>query len=291
MRGDDAGVGGGGGAAASARDDLAAGHDRPRCLQRGVYGVVEDLRLPHHLAGDRVEGHQVVVAGGVEEQAVVDGDGALGGGQPAHVLAEVVGQVAPVLPDEVAGRRVDGLDDVAGVGHVEHAAVGEGRSLLASLVQGAGPHQAQVAHVVAVDLVEGAVAPAVEGAPPHEPVFRRRVAEHGIGHRHEVGRRRLRRGGGGLDGEPEQDQGRGRGRPHRRGSSESDTVGSSHRGRVRHVVMPGKVTAYAPSVAVHVRRGGAGHLIAPTDARSRSRAGGHIRPAPCESDSPASPWP
>ena len=153
--GDDAGVGGGGGAAAPARDDLAVRDDRPRRLQGRVHGVVEDLGLPDHVAGDRVEGHQVVVAGGVEQQAVVDGDGPLGGGQPAHVLAEIVGQIAPVLPDEVPGRRVDGLDDVAGVRHVEHPAVGEGRALLAAPVQGAGPHQAQVAHVAAVDLVEG----------------------------------------------------------------------------------------------------------------------------------------
>ena len=42
-------------AAASAGDDLAAGHDRPRRLQGGVHRIVEDLRLPHHLAGDGVD--------------------------------------------------------------------------------------------------------------------------------------------------------------------------------------------------------------------------------------------
>ena len=184
-----------------------------------------------------------------------------------------------MLPDEVARRRVDGLDDVAGVGHVEHAPVGEGRALLAARVQGAGPHEAQVGHVAAVDLVEGAVAPAVERAPPHQPVFRRRILQHGVGHRREVGRRRLRRGGSGLDGQPEQEQGCGRGRPRRRGPSESDTCGSSHRGRVRHVVVAGKTTAYARAIATATPLAGPGRkTTAPARAvAARARPGGAPR--------------
>ena len=36
------------------------------------------------------------------------------------------------------------------------------------------------------DLVQRAVAPAVERAPPHEPVAQRRVLEHGVGDENEV---------------------------------------------------------------------------------------------------------
>ena len=73
-------------------------------------------------------------------------------------------------------------------GHVHHAAVGERGDLLRALRQGARPRQLQLADVVPVHLVEGAVAPPVEGAPPHRPVGGVGVLEHLVGDRHEVAR-------------------------------------------------------------------------------------------------------
>ena len=111
--GDDAALGPAPGVAAPARVHLPAGDDRPRGLVGGVHRVVEDLGVPHHVAGLGVEGDDVVVHGGVDDQLAVDGDVAVGLDEGAdHVVAEVVGPVAAVLPDEVAGHRVDGLDDV-----------------------------------------------------------------------------------------------------------------------------------------------------------------------------------
>ena len=52
----------------------------------------------------------------------------------------------------------------------------------------------QVADVVAIDLVQRAVAPAVESAPPHEPVIGRRGLQHRVGDGNELGRG-LRDGG------------------------------------------------------------------------------------------------
>ena len=91
-----------------------------------------------------------------------------------------------VLPEEVSGGRVDCLDHVDGVRHVHHAVVDERRPLLAALAHPAGPDQPQVAYVLARDLVERAVAPAVERAAPHEPVVVARVLEHRVRDRDEV---------------------------------------------------------------------------------------------------------
>ena len=173
-------------AAAPARERLAAGDDGAGRVPGGVHGVVEDLGLPDQLAGAGVDGVDVVVVARVDDAGAVDGDVAVHADQAPDVVVDVVGEVAAVLPAQVAGHRVDGLDDVVRVRHVEDAAVGDGRALLAAGGEGARPHHAQVADVVAVDLVEGAVPPAVEGAAPHEPVAVGRVREHGVGDGHEV---------------------------------------------------------------------------------------------------------
>ena len=179
---DDAGVRPAPRGAAAARHDLAVRDDGARALVGGVHAVVEDLGLPRELAGRRVEGEHVVVAARVDDAGAVDGEVAVEVGEGAeHVVAEVVGHVAPVLPAEVAGGGVDGLDDVARVRHVHHAVVDERRALLQPGSEAPRPDHAQVADVAAVDLVEGAVAPAVERAPPHQPVVGRRILQDRVG--------------------------------------------------------------------------------------------------------------
>ena len=139
--------------------------------------MVEEPRLPDQLARRGVEGEEVVVVGGVDDQAAVDRDVAVG---------LVLRDVAPVLPPQVAGDRVDRLDDVVGVRHVQRAAVGDRRAVLRALRQGPRPDHAQAVDVAAVDLVERTVAPAVERPPPRQPVAVRRAPEHGVGDRDEV---------------------------------------------------------------------------------------------------------
>ena len=164
---------------------LAVGDDRTRGLVGRVHRVVEDLGVPHHLARLRVQGDDVIVHRGVDDQLAVDGDVAVGLDQAAdHVVAQVVRPVAAVLPDQVAGHRVDGLDDVLRVRHEHHAVADQRRPLLAALArQGAAPDQPETADVVPVDLIEGAVAPAVERAAPHQPLVGARILQLRVGDR------------------------------------------------------------------------------------------------------------
>ena len=91
-----------------------------------------------------------------------------------------------MLPLEIAGRGINRLNDIPRVWHIEDAVVGQRRPLLAASRQGACPDHAQLAHVLPGNLVERAVALAVERPAPHEPVVRRRSLEHRVGDRHEV---------------------------------------------------------------------------------------------------------
>ena len=189
---DDACVGAAARRAAPPRDHLAVGDNRTRRLVGGVRPVVEDLRLPDLPTGGRVEGEDVLVDAGVDDVPAVDGEAPVDFRQAAEQeLVDVLGHFAPVLPEEIAGGGVDRLDHVPRVGHVEDAVVGERRALLAPRVEPARPDQAQVADVVRVDLIEGAVAPAVERPAPHEPVVRGGGLEHGVGDRDELAVRRL----------------------------------------------------------------------------------------------------
>ena len=117
----------------------------------------------------------------------MDGDVAIGVDQAAdRVVGQVVGPLAAVLPDQVAAHRVEGLDDVARVRHIENAVVGKRRSLLQAGAERTGPDHPQPGDIVAVDLVEGTEAPRVQRAAPHQPVVRIRVLEHGVGDREEL---------------------------------------------------------------------------------------------------------
>jgi len=172
--------------ATSPGDHPAVGDDRTGTVAGRCLLVIEDPRLPRDLAGRRIERVGVVVVADVDDEPVVDGDVAHAAGVAADVLVDVLRQVAAVLPDEVAARRVDGLDDVAAVRHVEHAVVGERRHLLRAGHQGARPGEPDLADVLPRHLVQRAVAPPVEGAAPHRPVRRIGILQHGVRHRHEV---------------------------------------------------------------------------------------------------------
>ena len=193
VRDDDAGVRASLRRAAPAGDHLAVGDDRAGGLVGRVDGVVEHHRLPRHLAGPRVDRDHPVVRRAVEEVVAVDGDVAVGVDQAAdHVVGQVVGTLAAVLPDQVAAHRVDRLDDVAGVRHVEDAVVDERRALLQAGAERTGPDHPEAGDVVAVDLVEGTETPSVQGAAPHQPIVRIRVLEHGVGNRDELAAALLR---------------------------------------------------------------------------------------------------
>ena len=123
----------------------------------------------------------MVIDARVDDQRAIDGDVAVVGHQTA--FADVLRYLPAMLPQEIAGGRIDRLDDISRVRHVEHPVIGQRGPLLTAAAQGAGPDHAQLTDVVAGDLVQRAVSPAVERAAPHQPVLRRRVLEHLVGDR------------------------------------------------------------------------------------------------------------
>ena len=157
----------------------------PELCVAGLTCVVQDLRLPDHLAGLGVQREGVVVVAVVQDQTVVDRDVAVVLRVEAHLGVEVAGQLPRVAPDEVPGHGVHGLDHVVDRGNVEHAVIRQGRDLGRPHADFASPDQAQPLHVRPVDLVQGAVAPTVQRAAEHQPLRRRRVLKHLVRDRHE----------------------------------------------------------------------------------------------------------
>ena len=99
-----------------------------------------------------------------------------------------VGSVA-ILPNQLAGLGVQGLQHHAGVVHIKHAVVHDRRGLIAqddAVLHGPTPHQPQVVDVLRGDLIQRAEGVGLVIAPDHEPVGRIRIAQHGVGHRHIV---------------------------------------------------------------------------------------------------------
>ena len=175
---------------------------------------IGDLRLPERPAAARVERKHGRVLGGDEDLVAPDREVA----ELVEPTRQVAFQPTPVLPDQRAGVGLQRLDDVARIGQVHDAVVNERRRLIHAVRHRPRPHQAQIAHVPGVDLVERAVTLAVVGAPEHQPVAWGRVEEHLRGDRFETVDLALsRRPDVGLldrfDGGPEvagRDRGRGR---------------------------------------------------------------------------------
>ena len=92
-----------------------------------------------------------------------------------------------VLPDQVAGCRIERLNDAARIRQIHDAVVDERRRLLrAGVVHRPRPRELKLPDVLAGDLIERAVAPGVVGAPPVQPVAGRGIAQHRLGDRTEA---------------------------------------------------------------------------------------------------------
>ena len=192
VAGDEAAAGLGIAAAGHALDQLAVGDQRAAGIAPAL-GPVAGGVIPHHLAGRRVERHDMGVGGRHEQLVLIDRHVAL-----AERLAafghQLLRQSPGILPDQVAGRAIDRLHLVGIVEDVEHAVMHDRRGLGGARRERPGPGHLQILDVVLVDLVERAVAPAVIGAPPHQPVGRIGLEQHRIGHRLEVRHRGVLRG-------------------------------------------------------------------------------------------------
>ena len=156
MSGDEAAVLVVAGAAAHPRDHPSAGDERAAAVGEAL-PLIGNGRLPRHLAGVDVERDEVGVGGVDEDLVAVDAQIA----QRPAAAADPLREPAAVLPDQIAGGGVERVDDVAGTGEEHHAVVHERRRLLRARLQRPGPDEPQPRYVVTVDLVEGAVAPAL----------------------------------------------------------------------------------------------------------------------------------
>ena len=131
--GDDTRLRPGAGPATAPGDHLAVGDDGTGALDRRMRPIVKDLRVPDQLARSRVEGEDMVVVAGIDNQPAVDGQITVVGAEAADVAGNVVGKVAAMLPDEVAAHRIDRLNDILRVGQVQHSVVDQWSRLLATL--------------------------------------------------------------------------------------------------------------------------------------------------------------
>ena len=89
----------------------------------------------------------------------------------------------PVFPDQIAGCRVERLNDAARIRQIHDAVVNERRGLIgAGIVHRPGPRELHLVDILLVDLCERAVAPVVVRPPPVQPVAGGRIAQHLLRH-------------------------------------------------------------------------------------------------------------
>ena len=160
-----------------AADHDAVGHHRSAREREPGSGGAADVGVPADGARTSVEADQVRVGRGQYDDVVQDGQAA---GLRRQTPAFVHG--APILPQQLTIARVERIDDVAGVGQIHDPVVHERRGLRGTRLERPRPRQLQRAHIGGRDLIERAVAPAVQRAAPVQPVRRIGVREHRIGH-------------------------------------------------------------------------------------------------------------
>ena len=169
---------------ATPRDNLSVGDNRSRGLVGRMNRVIENLGLPHQIAGRGIESKHVVVSTRIDNQIIVDRQIAIRIDQaPDHVIGQIIGAITSILPQQVTSNRVNRLNHVPWIRHVHHALVHERGPLLQTpIAQRPCPHHAQITDVVSRNLVERAVSPPIESATPHQPVFRCRILQRDIRH-------------------------------------------------------------------------------------------------------------
>ena len=92
-----------------------------------------------------------------------------------------------MVPLQVTGDGIERLNDVARLRHIQDAAIDQRRAFLSPRRQRPRPDHPQVVHIFSGDLVQRAVAPAVERAAPCQPVSVRGVLEDSVRDGDELG--------------------------------------------------------------------------------------------------------
>ena len=155
-------------------------------MRGGIDLVVEDLRFPDCLTGQCINCEHVVVIAGVDDQSIIDGNVAVVASIVPDEGIQIFWYVSAILPLEVSRHRIDRLNNVPSLWHIEHTTIGQRRDLTGSIHQVSRPNHLELADILTVHLIEWTVAPTVECPAPHQPVPTRRVLEHYIRNRNEV---------------------------------------------------------------------------------------------------------
>ena len=157
------------------------GDDRPidddRSVRKGVaFLAARDRRIPARLARPRVQPDDVRIESVQDDQILVDG-------KAAHLrrASPPLVHLAAILPQEVARARVERLDHIARVRDIHDAVVHDRRRLRHPGFEAPGPNEPEFIHVAPVDLIERAVPPPIEGAPPAQPVGGVGILQHRVG--------------------------------------------------------------------------------------------------------------
>jgi hypothetical protein len=140
-------------------------------------GAVAHGRIPDDLAITSVEGHQVRFGGGHENLIAVDSD-------TAHRRRGQLGPVA-ILPNELAGPSVQGLQHHTVVVPIKHPVVNDGRGLISkdgAVLHGPTPHLPQVVYVLRSNLIQRAEGTGLVIASDHQPIRRDPITQPGIGY-------------------------------------------------------------------------------------------------------------
>ena len=167
-------------ATAHALHDLAARHQRSAGVAPAL-GPVRGGVVPGDLAGFHVERDEMRIGGG-DDQVVAKERHIAFGKHVAAIGHKLGGQVALVFPQQVAIGRVERLYFVGVVEDEQHAVMHDRRDFGRAGGHRPGPCDLQAINVVLVDGVQRAVTRAIVGAPEHQPIRRRRIAQHLIGH-------------------------------------------------------------------------------------------------------------
>ena len=159
-------------AALETGNDLPADDEARRRVREPLFGIGH-RDIPSHRAAPRVERHDVSIAGVHENPILVDTQAA----ERAELvlLARFGGKLAPVLPQQLAGRGIQGLHRAARVGQIHDAVMNQRRRLLVASLHRPRPGKTQLPDVLPVDLVERAISRTVVGTAPVQPVGCRRV--------------------------------------------------------------------------------------------------------------------
>jgi hypothetical protein len=153
-------------AAGTTADDFAFHDDGTRGVGDPIL-VVCNPGLPEKFAAAGMQSHQVRIPGQVIDLVVVDGQAS----SPVALrlkVAQIRRQFSLVVPDQVSGGGIPGLDMIAArMSDVHDAVVNQRSELLGSGIHGSHPGQLQLAHVALIDLIQRTVAGHIVSAVGH----------------------------------------------------------------------------------------------------------------------------